>query len=187
MITSPKTLKHRTISRPIDLCEERCSLDRACFSRAISCRSRLGADYLHQPCANHQHGESFYCTGTSSHCSAAPSDDLAVTADLVVQFDELSEWLCALIDQKQRFCRHRNVGGINFVARFQLQAPPAVMARGMLGMLRYDATAVVKNINVPALVLPGIEIECKPEASERMHRDIPDHNGLVWYQLNTWV
>ena len=44
---------------------------------------------------------------------------------------------------------------LDFVARFQLQASPAVMARGMLGMLRYDATAVLKAINVPALVLAG--------------------------------
>jgi hypothetical protein len=40
---------------------------------------------------------------------------------------------------------------LNFVARFQLQASPALTARGMLGMLSYDATAVLKEINVPAL------------------------------------
>jgi pimeloyl-ACP methyl ester carboxylesterase len=63
---------------------------------------------------------------------------------------------------------------LNFVARFQLQASPAVMARGMLGMLRYEATAVLKDINVPALVVAGDKDSvCKPEASERMHRDIP--------------
>ncbi len=63
---------------------------------------------------------------------------------------------------------------LDFVARFQLQASPAVMARGMLGMLRYDATAVLKDINVPALVLAGDrDSVCKPEASERMQRDIP--------------
>src|SRR5580700_8925671 len=63
---------------------------------------------------------------------------------------------------------------LDFVARFQLQASPAVLARGMLGMLRYDATAVLKGINVPALVLAGDrDSVCKPEASERMRRDIP--------------
>jgi pimeloyl-ACP methyl ester carboxylesterase len=63
---------------------------------------------------------------------------------------------------------------LDFVARFQLQASPAVMARGMLGMLRYDATSVLKDINVPALVLAGDrDPVCKPEASRRMHRDIP--------------
>jgi pimeloyl-ACP methyl ester carboxylesterase len=44
---------------------------------------------------------------------------------------------------------------LNFVARFQLQVSPAVMARGMLGMFRYDATAVLKDINVPVLVVAG--------------------------------
>jgi pimeloyl-ACP methyl ester carboxylesterase len=79
---------------------------------------------------------------------------------------------------------------LDFVARFQLQASPAVMARGMLGMLRYDATATLKAINVPALVLSGDrDPVCKPEASERMQRDIPDaqltqlvlakHMGLI--------
>jgi pimeloyl-ACP methyl ester carboxylesterase len=67
---------------------------------------------------------------------------------------------------------------LDFVARFQLQASPAVMARGMLGMLRYDATAVLESINVPALVLAGDRDSlCKPEASKRLHRDIP------WAQL----
>ncbi len=79
---------------------------------------------------------------------------------------------------------------LNFVARFQLQASPAVMARGMLGMLRYDATLVLKDINVPALILAGDrDSVCKPEASERMHCDIPSaqltqlvpakHMGLI--------
>ena len=79
---------------------------------------------------------------------------------------------------------------LDFVARFQLQASPAVMARGMLGMLEYDATTVLKEINVPALVLAGDrDSVCKPEASERMKRDIPDaqlthlapakHMGLI--------
>jgi pimeloyl-ACP methyl ester carboxylesterase len=63
---------------------------------------------------------------------------------------------------------------LNFVTRFQLQASPAVLARGMFGMLRYDATAALKTINVPALVVAGNKDPvCMPEASERMQRDIP--------------
>src|ERR1700758_1353781 len=63
---------------------------------------------------------------------------------------------------------------LNFVTRFQLQASPAVLARGMFAMLRYDATGVLKDINVPALVLAGDrDSVCKPEASESMHWDIP--------------
>src|ERR1700756_1821559 len=63
---------------------------------------------------------------------------------------------------------------LNFVTRFQLQASPAVLARGMFGMLRYDATAALKAIKVPALVVAGNrDPVCTPEASERMQRDIP--------------
>ena len=63
---------------------------------------------------------------------------------------------------------------LNFVTRFQLQASPAVLAQGMFGMLRYDATAALKAIKVPALVLAGNKDPvCTPDASERMQRDIP--------------
>jgi pimeloyl-ACP methyl ester carboxylesterase len=97
----------------------------------------------------------------------------------------------ALISTKSSgFAGTETLEELDFVARFQLQASPAVMARGMLGMLRYDATAVLKDINVPALVLAGDrDSVCKPEASERMQRDIPDaqltrlapakHMGLI--------
>jgi hypothetical protein len=44
---------------------------------------------------------------------------------------------------------------LDFVARFQLQASPAVMARGMFGMLRYDATATLKAIKDLHLYWPG--------------------------------
>ncbi len=63
---------------------------------------------------------------------------------------------------------------LDFVARFQLQSSPAVLARGMFGMLRYDATEVLKNINVPALILAGDKDPvCNPEASKRMQQEIP--------------
>jgi pimeloyl-ACP methyl ester carboxylesterase len=41
-------------------------------------------------------------------------------------------------------------------------------------MLRYDATAALKTINVPALVVAGNKDPvCTPQASERMQREIP--------------
>src|SRR4029077_20902959 len=87
---------------------------------------------------------------------------------------------------------------LDFVTRFQLQASPAVMARGMLGMLRYDATAVLKDVNVPALVVAGDrDSVCKSEASERMRRDIPDaqltrlvpakHMGLIEHRCRLFI
>ena len=63
---------------------------------------------------------------------------------------------------------------VEFAARFQPLASPAVLARGMFGMLGYDATDILSTIRIPTLIVPGDrDPVCKPEASERMHRDIP--------------
>lgn len=63
---------------------------------------------------------------------------------------------------------------IDFAARFPVHAPPAVLARGMLGMIRDDASATLRTISVPALVVAGDrDTTCKPEASERMRQEIP--------------
>ena len=63
---------------------------------------------------------------------------------------------------------------VDFAAVFQAKASPAVVARGMLGMMRYDATDILRGIDVPALVIAGeIDPLCKPEASERMRAEIP--------------
>jgi pimeloyl-ACP methyl ester carboxylesterase len=62
---------------------------------------------------------------------------------------------------------------IEHVTRLGVKAWPAVLARGMLGMLRYDATATLKAITVPTLVIAGDhDSVCKPEASQRMHHEI---------------
>jgi len=63
---------------------------------------------------------------------------------------------------------------IAFATSFQPLASPAVLARGMFGMLGYDATATLPQINIPTLLVPGnLDSTCKPEASERMHQSIP--------------
>jgi pimeloyl-ACP methyl ester carboxylesterase len=63
---------------------------------------------------------------------------------------------------------------IDFAALFQAKASPAVLARGMLGMMQYDASTRMRGINVPTLIIPGeIDPVCKPEASLQMHAAIP--------------
>lgn len=63
---------------------------------------------------------------------------------------------------------------IDFIARFQTRASPAVLARGMLGMMGYDATSTLATIHVPALVVSGDrDSVCKPEASERIRQGVP--------------
>lgn len=79
---------------------------------------------------------------------------------------------------------------VEWATRFMLQAPPAVLARGMLGMLKYDATAILPRIPIPTLVTPGDHDPiCKPEASDFIAQQVPDsqllplipakHMGLV--------
>lgn len=63
---------------------------------------------------------------------------------------------------------------IDFAARFQPHASPAVLARGMLGMMRYDAIPVLPTISVPVLIVAGDrDTVTKPEASELMRASIP--------------
>jgi pimeloyl-ACP methyl ester carboxylesterase len=63
---------------------------------------------------------------------------------------------------------------VEFITGFQPQAPPAVLARGMFGMLGYDATAALPAIDIPTLVVPGDrDASCAPEASERIQQDVP--------------
>ena len=58
----------------------------------------------------------------------------------------LMNWLSYLNGSAHLSTKHSAFGGtetweqIDFITKFQLQASPAVMARGMLGMMRYDAT-----------------------------------------------
>lgn len=81
---------------------------------------------------------------------------------------------------------------VDFVAKYQLQAPPAVVARGLLGLLHYDATETLKRINIPTLVVPGDQDPiCRPEASQRIAQEVPTaqlvplaparHLGLIEY------
>lgn len=79
---------------------------------------------------------------------------------------------------------------VDFSTRYNLYMSPAVLAKGMFGMLRYDASATLKTIGVPTLVVAGDrDPVCKPEASERISRDVPNaelamlapakHNGFM--------
>jgi pimeloyl-ACP methyl ester carboxylesterase len=93
----------------------------------------------------------------------------------------LMNWMSYLNGSSHLTTKRTSFGGaemwdqIDFAARFQAKASPAVLARGMLGMMRYDATDTMRRISVPTLVVPGeIDPVCKPEASERMRAAIPN-------------
>jgi pimeloyl-ACP methyl ester carboxylesterase len=79
---------------------------------------------------------------------------------------------------------------IEWATRYMLHAPPSVLARGMFGMLKYDATETLPTIQIPTLVVSGEhDPVCKPEASHFIENTIPNaqlfplepakHMGLV--------
>jgi pimeloyl-ACP methyl ester carboxylesterase len=92
----------------------------------------------------------------------------------------LMNWLSYLNGSAHLNTKRSSFGGtetweqIDFATRFQPKASPAVMARGMLGMMRYDATATLGSIDIPALIVAGDQDSVtKPEASERIRAGIP--------------
>ena len=63
---------------------------------------------------------------------------------------------------------------LDFVASFQPRHSPAVLARGALGMLRYDASKILSQIRIPTLVLCGDQDTVTlPEASEHIDGEVP--------------
>jgi pimeloyl-ACP methyl ester carboxylesterase len=88
------------------------------------------------------------------------------------------------------FAGHETSDQVDWATRCMAKAWPGVAARGMLGMLDYDATDTLPTIAVPALVVPGDQDGlCTPDASQHMARTIPTaqlatlaparHMGLV--------
>src|SRR4051812_15057393 len=80
---------------------------------------------------------------------------------------------------------------LNFISRLSALAPPAVFARGMLGMMKtYDVTDALKQLNIPALIFAAkYDRLTKPVASEYMQQHLPNaelvllspagHQGLI--------
>ena len=58
---------------------------------------------------------------------------------------------------------------INFAAQYSLYTSPAVIARGMLGMLKYDARQALARISVPTLITTGAQDPvCLPATSQAL-------------------
>ncbi|WP_063768676.1 alpha/beta hydrolase [Verrucomicrobium sp. BvORR034] len=63
---------------------------------------------------------------------------------------------------------------VDFAASFQTQASPAVVARGMLGMMSYDALSTLPAIAIPTLIVAADKDSTTlPEASKVMEANIP--------------
>jgi pimeloyl-ACP methyl ester carboxylesterase len=74
---------------------------------------------------------------------------------------------------RQSFAGTQTRQQVTFVTRCVLHTSPAVLARGMLGMLRYDATATLPTIGVPVLIVTGEQdTTTLPDASAFMQASI---------------
>lgn len=79
---------------------------------------------------------------------------------------------------------------LDFISKLSAMAPPAVFARGMLAMFRYDVTTKLKNLKIPTLILAANKDRLTiPEASDAMKGKISTsqltqvapagHQGLI--------
>jgi pimeloyl-ACP methyl ester carboxylesterase len=75
---------------------------------------------------------------------------------------------------RESFAGTETRGQLDFAARFMPQGRPDVLARGMFGMLHYDATEVLPSIPIPTLVVVGDrDVTTLPEAGEFIASRIP--------------
>lgn len=95
---------------------------------------------------------------------------------------------------KSSFAGTETPGQLTFCARFMPHARPDVLARGMLGMIAYDATQTLSTIPVPTLVVVGDkDTTTPPEAGRYIASHVPRaqlatlaparHMGLIeWHE-----
>lgn len=108
----------------------------------------------------------------------------------------ISRWMSYLNGNSQVMTRLLTFTGtqtpkqLDFITLLSTLAPPAVTARGVLGMFKYDVTKQLPAIRVPALILAADKDRLtKPVASEYMQEHIPNaqlvgvspggHQGLI--------
>jgi pimeloyl-ACP methyl ester carboxylesterase len=79
------------------------------------------------------------------------------------------------LNDKQSFSGNETRGQLDFTARFVLVQSPAVLAKGMLGMIRFDESTKVKNIAFPTIVVAAENDPVTlPSASQFLTDTIPD-------------
>ena len=73
------------------------------------------------------------------------------------------------------FAGTQTVKQLNFVTLLSTLAPPAVTARGVLGMFKYDVTHQLPQLDIPTLIIAANKDRLtKPNASVYMEKNIPE-------------
>ena len=81
---------------------------------------------------------------------------------------------------RQSFSGNETRGQLNFTSRFVLVQSPGVLARGMLGMIRFDESANLKTIDFRTLVVAGEKDPVTlPSASQFLTDSIPKAHGVT--------
>jgi pimeloyl-ACP methyl ester carboxylesterase len=81
---------------------------------------------------------------------------------------------------KTSFAGNETRGQLDFCSRFMPHARPDVLARGMLGMIAYDATGALPGITVPTLVIVGDkDTTTLPEAGEFIASHVPGAEAVA--------
>jgi pimeloyl-ACP methyl ester carboxylesterase len=76
---------------------------------------------------------------------------------------------------KQSFSGSETRGQLEFTARFVLIQSPGILARGMLGMIKFDESSNLHSIRFPTLVVPGeLDPVTLPTASQVLADSIPN-------------
>lgn len=92
----------------------------------------------------------------------------------VVNWFNYQDGLAYLENANSSFAGSETRGHVDLVSKYQLEASPAVVARGTLAMFHWDTTPVLKQIAAPALILVGEQDSTTlPRASEYMQGTIP--------------
>jgi pimeloyl-ACP methyl ester carboxylesterase len=80
-----------------------------------------------------------------------------------------------LVSMLTGFAGSETRGQLDFATRFGVLGSPAVLARGVLGMFRYDASAALPQVSAPTLIVSGhLDRLTKPEASRWMLGQVPN-------------
>jgi len=80
---------------------------------------------------------------------------------------------------RQSFSGNETRGQLNFTSRFVLFQSPEVLAKGMLGMIRFHESASVKTIDLPTVVVAGEKDPVTlPSASQFLTDSIPQAYGV---------